>query len=135
MDPELKSAIDDAQPDRLRETLRGICNLSSEAAQIAGLLLLDSDTRQAPSIGQEERYEGDEYEEEPDSETESANVVDDDALVDGLRPVILMNGWIGTKKVMVLSTLPKTERNIRQVSFTTAAMAMGCLRDVKSLDM
>lgn len=88
MGPELVSAIDDAKPDRLRETLRDICDLSSEAAQIAGLLLLDSETRQARSIGQEERYEADEYEEEPDSETESANDVNDEALVDGLRPVV-----------------------------------------------
>lgn len=88
MGPELESAIDDAHPDRLRETLGNICNLSSEAARIAGLLLLDSESRQARSVSQEERNEGDEYEEEPDSETESANVVDDNALVDGLRPVV-----------------------------------------------
>jgi len=66
----LQSAIDTAQPARLRETLQAICNSSADAAHIASILLLVPEN-QAMKMGHRKASEESSDEDEDDSEETS----------------------------------------------------------------
>jgi hypothetical protein len=67
----LQSAIDTAQPARLRETLQAICNSSADAAHIASILLLVPENQVKKSNHRKARSDEGSNEEEDDSEETS----------------------------------------------------------------
>ena len=81
----LQSAIDTAQPTRLRATLQAICNSSADAALIASGLLLVPQTKVSKPKRQEASDEDDDNQDEEDSDQSSNDSEDEDETEQGLE--------------------------------------------------